>query len=860
MTPGSNASDSDDDFDENAAASGARVVVQPNNQCALPSRRPPSLPAGNTWNSQLGWLVYFPDESESDPSCAGRATAVQTLKQFFLTEEGQRVLTAIPCNSFALPLNYQQLSHRSSAPVLRGIAAAIEQSPGDSLASMGLAACRAVEELASKNVASFLGWQELSVSRENRLWPRIYNFTPQTPVKMLRGTSVGKFVTIKGTVVRVSNIRQQLVSMYFECVRCGEKQFRSFTDYKYSMPVKCPTEKCRSRVFTPLRDTAETTDWQKIRIQELQEKNDEVSFREEGRMPRTIDAELFSDLIDGCIPGDVVTVCGIVRVLTIERNGYNRNTKCLYYMYVEANSTRTTRNRTSSAAASSTPIGRHVEESETLAIHRVIREVVREKDSFGFLVHSAVPSIYGHEMVKAGLLLSLFGGATRERIGSSSGSEQVSVRTDIHCLVVGDPGLGKSQMLKAMVNIAPRGVYVCGNTSSTAGLTVTVVREASGDFALEAGALVLGDRGLCCIDEFDKMGAEHGALLEAMEQQSVSVAKAGLVCNLSARTTVLAAANPVGGHYDRSRTVCENLKIALPLLSRFDLVFILVDKADEARDRFISEHVMKMFGMRTTGRSIKQGWRQADDDGELSTSQLSLSGTNDISENEECQGTLLQRLRKLRVSDPLPPRLFRQYVTYAKTHVQPELSEGAKRELQEFYLELRKKAQAQTIDVTPITTRQLESLIRLSEARARAVMRTVVTVEDARDVIEIMRESMIETLTDETGTVDLGRASGMSRSKDAHRFMKALDVEAKRQRCGIFSRRNLKSVAEGIGICGERFERVIETVNYQGLLMKRGVGKWTLAGSEFADVGPADEGHEGAGNRTQWTGGTTGIR
>lgn len=860
MTSRSNISDSEDDLDENTSPSGARVILQPNNQSTSSSRRAPPLPVGNTWNSQLGWLVYFPDESESDPSCAGRATVVRTLKHFFLTEEGQRVLTAVPCNSFALPLDYQQLSHRSSASVLRGIAAAIEQSPEDSLASVGLAACRAVEELASRNVASFSGWQELSISRENRLWPRIYNFTPLTPVKMLRGTSVGKFVTIKGTVVRVSNIRQQLVSMYFECVRCGEKQFRSFTDYKYSVPVRCPTEKCRSRVFTPLRDTAETTDWQKIRVQELQEKNNDPSFREEGRMPRTIDAELFSDLIDDCIPGDVVTVCGIVRVLTVERNGYNRNAKCLYYMYLEANSTSTTRNRNSSAVASSTPIGRHVEESETLAIHRVIREVVREKDPFGFLVHSGVPSIYGHEMVKAGLLLSLFGGAVKERIGSSSGSEQVSVRTDIHCLIVGDPGLGKSQMLKAMVNIAPRGVYVCGNTSSTAGLTVTVVREATGDFALEAGALVLGDRGLCCIDEFDKMGAEHGALLEAMEQQSVSVAKAGLVCNLSARTTVIAAANPVGGHYDRSRTVCENLKISLPLLSRFDLVFILVDKADEARDRFISEHVMKMFGMRTSGRSNGQGWRQANDDGDLSASQSCPSGTIELSKNGEGHGTLLQRLRKMRVSDPLPPRLFRQYVTYAKTHVQPELSEGAKRELQEFYLELRRKAHAQAIDATPITTRQLESLIRLSEARARAVMRTVVTAEDARDVIEIMRESMIETLTDETGTVDLGRASGMSRSNDAHRFMKALDVEAKRQRCGIFNRRNLKSVAERVGISGERFERVIETVNYQGLLMKKGVGKWTLAGSEFADVGPADEGHDGAGNRTQWTRGTSGVR
>lgn len=795
-----------------------------------PTATTPSSSA--TWNSPLGWSVYFPDSPESDPTSIGRSRAVNTLKSFFLSSPGQSILSTIPCNSFTLPLDFHQLSHPSSSPVLRGIAAAIEQDPHPSLSSIGLAACRAIEQLARTNGSNFSGAHSLHVSRENRLCPRVYNFQPITSMKTLRGTTVGKFVAIKGTVVRVSTIRQQLVSMQFECPRCGERQLRAFVDYKYSLPAKCSTDKCRSRHFTPVRETAETVDWQRIRLQELQERGD---TREEGRMPRTIDAELFDDLIDGCIPGDIVTVCGVVKVLTIEGRGYkDRNAKCLYYMYLEANSVSTTRNRNAAVVASATPVGRHVEESETLAIHRVIREVVREKDPFGFLVHSAVPSIYGHEMVKAGLLLSLFGGASRERVGHSASSEVVSIRTDIHCLVVGDPGLGKSQMLKALVNIAPRGVYVCGNTSSTAGLTVTVVREASGDFALEAGALVLGDRGLCCIDEFDKMGAEHGALLEAMEQQSVSVAKAGLLCNLSARTTVVAAANPIGGHYDRSRTVCENLKIALPLLSRFDLVFILMDKADETRDEFISDHVMKMFGMRAPGQAAGQEWRQDKAVGHGESQEDAFLSAESLGSRREGV-TLEQRLRQMRVSDPLPPRLFRQYVAYAKAHVQPELSEGAKRELQEFYLELRKKAHEQTIDTTPITTRQLESLIRLSEARARAVMRTVVTAEDARDVIEIMRESMIETLTDEMGVVDLGRASGMSRSGDAKRFITALKSEAKRRRSGMFDRSTLKSVGDRIGMKGERLERAVETLNYQTILMKKGVGKWVLQGSEFVD-------------------------
>lgn len=825
--------ESDDDiFTKHQAPSGARVLLSP------PPDHLPIAPATSDWNAHgsqawngpAGWSVYFPGESESDGSCAGRAAVVKCLAAYFQTEPGQKYLSTIPSDSFALPLDFSQLSRRSSPSVLRSLAATIQDTPEEALACMGIAACRAAERLATAPGAAF-SVTDMPVERENRLWPRVYQFSPVTALRELRGNVVGKFVSVKGTVVRVSSIRQQLLSMDFECSRCGERQSRNFADYKYSVPSKCPGERCRARSFAPIRETAETVDWQKIRIQELQDKCDDASMREEGRMPRTIDAELFSDLIDTCIPGDIVTVCGIVRVLSIDGGGYNRGSKCLFYVYIEANSTTSTRNRNSSREASSIPAGRGAEESGALAIHRVIREVVREKDPFGFLVHSAVPSIYGHEIVKAGALLSLFGGSPKERVGPS-GSESVSIRRDIHCLIVGDPGLGKSQMLKAFSNIAPRGVYVCGNTTSTAGLTVTVVREASGDFALEAGALVLGDRGICCIDEFDKMGAEHGALLEAMEQQSVSVAKAGLLCNLSARTTVIAAANPVGGHYDRSRTVCENLKIALPLLSRFDLVFILMDKADEARDRFISEHVMQMFGMRSSTRPTGAAWRK---EGHVPTRESSHSQASTTS-------SLQARLRGCRVKDPLPPSLFREYIAYARTHVHPELSEAARRELQDFYLLLRKSAHEQTVDSTPVTTRQLESLVRLCEARARCVMRTVVTRDDARDVIEIMRESMIETLTDEAGTLDLGRASGMSRVQDARRFVTAMHAEAKRVRTAVFRKARLVEIAGGLGVEGERFERLLETVNHQGFLIRKGGGRWEVQGSAFADAGRMQSG------------------
>lgn len=788
--------------------------------------------AADTWNSDAGWELYFADVTECEDE---RESSINQLVAFFLSHPGQTRLAAIPALTFALPLDYAQLQAPGSASVLRDIALTLRSEPDEALSRLALAAARAVEILSRTDG----NYPALPVARENRLLPRISNVTPLTPMRSLRAASVGSFVAIRGTVVRVSNIRQQVVSMRFSCAKCSAEQTVPFPDFKYLQPTSCSTPKCRARNFEALRESAETVDWQRVRIQEIQDRDDQQ--REEGRMPRTIDAELFSDLIDTCIPGDIVVICGVVRVLTLDGGGGGknaRNAKCLYYMYLEANSIANPRGASETPNAAQQPM-----QLETAQMGQLIGGVLDRKDVFGFLVHSAVPSIFGHEMVKAGMLLALFGGARKHRLGAAGDSESVAIRPDIHCLVVGDPGLGKSQMLKGMCRIAPRSVYVCGNTTTNAGLTVTVVREASGDFALEAGALVLGDRGICCIDEFDKMGAEHAALLEAMEQQSVSVAKAGLLCNLSARTTVIAAANPVGGHYDRSRTVCENLKMPLPLLSRFDLVFILMDKPDQDRDRFISEHIMAMFGMRDTRGALR---RHAARNSTRPTqcAQLSRAPTQPTGNHipplasahtpAPSRTPLRDRLRATRVVDPLPAALFRQYVSYARTHVHPELSVEARNVLQQFYLRLRRGARTQ--DSTPITTRQLESLIRLCEARARAEMRTTATEDDAHDVVDLMRESMLEALTDEHGTIDLGRSSGMSRAKDVRNFIAALHAEAARSRSAIFDLTALKRVATSIGIAGERLDNVIETVNYQGYMTKKRRNTWLLQSSVFSQA------------------------
>jgi len=353
-----------------------------------------------------------------------------------------------------------------------------------------------------------------------------------------------------------------------------------------------------------------------------------------------------------------------------------------------------------------------------------IEEVHMEAQLFKLIVNSFSPAIFGHEMVKAGILFALFGGRRR----STATIDRTAIRSDPHILVVGDPGLGKSQMLSAAVKVAPRGVYVCGSSGiSTSGLTVTLVRGSGSDFALEAGALVLGDQGCCCIDEFDKMTTDHNALLEAMEQQSISIAKAGIICTLPARTSVIAAANPVGGHYNMSKTVAENLKMNTALLSRFDLIFILMDKPDGEMDQYLSNHVMALHSGNTTAAPAFRG----------STSQES-EPTQGRAVKPEMDRPLSERLRMTSEDNleliPLP--LLRKYIAYARQYVHPRLSPEAAATLQDFYLMLR--ARHRSPDGTPVTTRQLESLIRMAEAKARMELREVVTRRDAMDVIEIM--------------------------------------------------------------------------------------------------------------------------
>ncbi|KAG8263584.1 DNA replication licensing factor mcm8 [Homalodisca vitripennis] len=625
---------------------------------------------------------------------------------------------------------------------------------------------------------------------------RLLNYEPITHLKNLKANFYGKLVCVRGTIIRVGNMKLLCTWLGFQCAACGSVQTVRQPDGAYTQPTVCASNNCRARSFNPLCSSTytQTLNWQTVRLQELVDDDQ----REGGRVPRNVEVELTEDLVDSCVPGDEVTITGIVKVRTTEE-GYKKNKSAsMFVLYILGVSV--ANGKATSGSGRTSGIEFNIKD------YYAIQEIHAEPSLFRLLVNSLCPAIYGHEMVKAGLLLGLFGG-----------SQANHSRADSHVLVVGDPGLGKSQMLQACASVAPRGVYVCGNTSTASGLTVTLTREGGGDFALEAGALVLADQGCCCIDEFDKMSVQHQALLEAMEQQVISIAKAGVVCSLPARTAILAAANPASGHYNRAKTVAENLRMGQPLLSRFDLVFILLDKPNEQLDSLLSEHVM----------ALHSGVKQTSDILSVTSTQSNLPDSDvPLSERLKLNGESV---------DLLPHVLLRKYIAYARKYVPaPRLSAGAAKVLQHFYLELRK--QHQTLDATPVTTRQLESLIRLTQARAKLELREEATEQDAVDVVELMRWSMVDTFIDEFGALDFHRSthgSGMSTKNQAKKFISALQKKAELQAKSVFTIMEMKEVAALAKIQVGDFFTFVSNLNTQGYLIKKGKQVYQLLSVDF---------------------------
>lgn len=628
---------------------------------------------------------------------------------------------------------------------------------------------------------------------------RVYGHTPIVSLRERRQLIYGKLISVRGTVIRVG--APEIISTWlaYSCSKCGGQQaVRQSKRAEPIPPMSCKTKGCRAQSnFRPKFESPYTRSeqFQTLRIQEsMQNSLDDTA----GHIPLNIEAELSFDLVETVSPGDDVTITGIVKAeddnVILKRNQRDSQANLLKF-YIKAVTVVSNKNARAGPSASDFT-DKEIE---------MIQQLKNETNLFALFVNSLCPQIFGHEMVKAGLTLALFGGSNGEK--RTDGAER---RTESHVLIVGDPGLGKSQMLQACANVSPRGIFVCGNSTTNAGLTVAVRSEKNSEGSMEAGALVLADQGVCCIDEFDKMTANYQSLLQVMEQQSVSVAKAGVLCALPARTCILAAANPSDGHYNKSKTVAENLKVWPTLLSRFDLVFILLDRADAHLDDLLTAHIQALHS-RCDGNSRAnsrqsgvQAYNRAANSGDLATTDVSL----------------YERLKRETGPNfkPIPGELMQKYIGYARKNCFPALSEEAILELKSFYLELRKTAKG--VDAIPVTTRQLEALIRLTQARARVELADDATLQHALDALAIFRYTMVEVLSSDDGTLNMKRninGSGMSQATQNRKFLQMLQ----QQRKSVFEHEELKEIAI-MGGFERSLTNIIDALNVQGFLIKRG--------------------------------------
>ena len=606
--------------------------------------------------------------------------------------------------------------------------------------------------------------------------------TQKILIRKIRANHLGKYTAIEGLVKKVTEVRPKLQVAAFQCQKCGAVIKIDQEEDILKEPSECYEDQggCgRISSFKLLMNHSTFIDSQKIEIQENPE-----GLRG-GAQPERISAYLEDDLVGMLAPGDRVIVNGILHSQQ-RRRGPLRLTS--FNKAMDAYST-----ERQELAFEEVEITSEDEEE--------ILKISKDPDIYNKMRQSIAPTIYGMDVEKEALVLVLFSGLSKKM------PDGTYIRGDIHALLVGDPGTAKSQLLTYMSKLAPRSIYASGKASSAAGLTAAAVRDefGEGQWTLEAGALVLADMGIACIDEIDKMEeTDRSSMHQAMEQQEISVAKAGINATLKARCAILAAANPKLGRFDEFIPMHEQINMPPALLSRFDLIFSILDKPNRETDTALATHIL---------RTHKAG--------EVSESILRSKKSKHTKEEQD---GLMKNVMPI-----FTPEFVRKYVAYAKRNVFPVMSDDASEVLKNYYVDFRSASE----DSVPFTPRQLEAFVRLSEASARVRLSEEATVEDAKRAISIIDQYLRRVGMDrETGKFDIDIiATGISHTQQS-RMRSIIDIIQKlcnASEDGNATRSDIVSEAEIQGIESSKVENALDRLNRNGQIYEPIHGKYRLA-------------------------------
>ncbi|UJR38193.1 hypothetical protein I4U23_030866 [Adineta vaga] len=576
---------------------------------------------------------------------------------------------------------------------------------------------RALRELISATDAIYAKqFEEFYVGLEGSFGA--FHLSPRS----INSSYIGRIVCVEGIVNKCSLIRPKVTRSVHFCPTTKKFMERRYADMTSmeAFPTSSvyPTKDEDGNLLETEYGLSSYKDHQTFVIQEIPEK------APTGQLPRAIDVIADADLVDQCKPGDRVQVVGVYRCLPGKKGGF---TNVAFRTVLVANNIRL--------------MSKEMEPKVSINDLKKIRTFSRQRnlDVFETLARSIAPSIYGHEYIKRAILCMLLGGT--EKILANG----TRLRGDINILLIGDPSVAKSQLLRYVLHTAPRAIPTTGRGSSGVGLTAAVTSDAeTGDRRLEAGAMVLADRGIVCIDEFDKMSdIDRTAIHEVMEQGRVTIAKAGIHAQLNARCSVLAAANPVYGRYDQYKTPMENIGLQDSLLSRFDLIFVILDNCDMEQDNIIADHVLRMHRYRPANEADGEVLPFGSEVDALTTEQAN-DAEKDVEDDIQVYDkydAVLHGPYYSKKTKFINLRFMKKYIHFAKA-LKPQLTKEAADIIVEEYTRLRNQDLSQSDNqarTQPITARALESMIRLATAHAKCRMSKTVDPEDSEVAIDLVQ-------------------------------------------------------------------------------------------------------------------------